>query len=62
MNEKDPGLAPSRNSGGSRAANADDAPFKHAGFHSSRPLDRKALPRAKDVILRCEPSSASLEG
>ena len=30
MNQKDPGLALSRNSGGSRAANADGAPCKHA--------------------------------
>src|SRR3977135_3652139 len=29
MNQRDPGLAPSRNSGGSRAANADGAPCKH---------------------------------
>jgi hypothetical protein len=43
---RDPGLALSRNSGGSRAANADGAPCKHAAFHSSRPPDRKALSRA----------------
>jgi putative toxin-antitoxin system antitoxin component (TIGR02293 family) len=36
MNIGGPGLAPSRNSGGSRAANADGAPRKHAAFHSSR--------------------------
>src|SRR5260370_21620092 len=39
----DPGLAPSRSSGGSRAANPDGAPRKHGAFHSSRPPDRKAL-------------------
>jgi hypothetical protein len=39
-----PGLALSRNSGGSRAANADGAPRKHAAFHSSEPADGKALP------------------
>src|SRR6266478_1375835 len=43
MNEGGPGLALSRSSGGSRAANADDgAPRKHAAFHSSRRPDRKA--------------------
>jgi hypothetical protein len=43
MNEGGPGLALSRSSGGSRAANADDgAPRKHAAFHSSRGLNRKA--------------------
>src|SRR5216683_425329 len=40
---RDPGLALSQSSGGSRAANADDgAPRKHAAFHSSRRPDRKA--------------------
>src|SRR5450755_787162 len=40
---RDPGLALSQSSGGSRAANADDgAPRKHAAFHSSRGPDRKA--------------------
>src|SRR5882672_8748644 len=36
VNEANPGLAPSRSSGGSRAANADGAPRKHGAFHSSR--------------------------
>jgi hypothetical protein len=49
MNQKDPGLALSRNSDGSRAANADGAPRKHGAFHSSQPRARKALPH---VILR----------
>src|SRR6202022_3124044 len=49
MNQKGPGLALSRNSDGSRAANADGGPRKHEAFHSSQPRDRKAPP---DVILR----------
>src|SRR5712691_2422772 len=40
---RDPGLALSQSSGGSRATNAEDgAPSKHAAFHSSRRPDRKA--------------------
>ena len=35
--QENPGLAPSRSSGGSRAANADGAPRKHGAFHSSQP-------------------------
>src|ERR1700712_1887592 len=34
--QENPGLAPSRSSGGSRAANPYDAPRKHGAFHSSR--------------------------
>src|ERR1700694_5839576 len=49
MNQKGPGLALSRNSDGSRAANAEGAPRKHAAFHSSQPRARKAPPH---VILR----------
>src|SRR5436309_15797157 len=43
----DPGLALSRNSGGSRAANADGAPRKHAAFHSSERKDGKAPPHVQ---------------
>jgi hypothetical protein len=39
---RDPGLALSQSSGGSRAANLDGAPRKHAAFHSSRAGKRKA--------------------
>src|ERR1700761_1930288 len=45
---RDPGLALSRNSVGSRAANADGAPRKHGAFHSSQPPDRKAPPASVD--------------
>src|SRR5205814_296281 len=43
----DPGLALSRNSGESRAANADGAPRKHAAFHSSQRKDGKAPPHVR---------------
>src|SRR3954471_22107166 len=51
MNQWDPGLAPSRSSGGSRAANADGAPRKHAAFHSSRAPDRKAPRRSLSRLM-----------
>src|ERR1700738_3356337 len=44
MNERGPGLAPSRSSGGSRAANADGAPRKKPPFKSSRPPESQSLP------------------
>src|SRR5437763_3918690 len=45
----DPGLALSQNSGGSRAANADGAPRKHAAFHSSQRKDGKAPPHVQTL-------------
>src|ERR1700682_6429006 len=59
MNQKGPGLALSRNSDGSRAANADGAPRKHGAFHSSQPRARKAPPH---VILRGGATGSSPRG
>src|SRR5579883_2314010 len=41
-------------SGGSRAANANGAPRKHAAFHSRRPTDRKARLTGKVLAGRSE--------
>src|ERR1700731_2232842 len=52
MNLGNPGLALSRNSGGSRAANADGAPRKHRAFHSSQPRESQSPAAHTGVILR----------
>jgi hypothetical protein len=47
---ENPGLAPSlESSGGSRAANADDAPYQHGAFHSSRKGKSQSLAPARLV-------------